>query len=475
MFSKFNEFLSKKEDCKNPLYFKLYEYIKELIESGELKKDTKLLSIRKMSENLKINQITIVSALNLLEKEGYIYKKLGSGTYVSKYYKKNKTEEYINYDDGSSIQSKLESSKECINFASASPTPDLFPVDEFKRVLNFVLDRDRGNAFDYTESLGYEPLRVAILNILLEKNIKTDSSRIQIISGAQQGLDIISKVLLDYGDYVMVECPTYKGAISVFKSRGVNVIDIDMMDGGPDINIIEYNIKKYKPKLFYTIPSFHNPTSYSWNNLKRIQLLQLSQKYNFYIIEEDNVSELDYNNLNLVNLKSNDNNDKVIFIKSFSKFFMPGIRLGFMVFPIELKMKLIRAKHLTDITSAGLIQRAFEIFILTGKYKEHSGYMYKIYKDRYFKVLENICKYFKNLNIHNPGGGLNFWITLEPQNDINTIFRKLFNNNILITPSIGFYLGKYQYTNSFRLSFASARDYEINAGIWKIHNIIYNK
>jgi len=129
-------------------------------------------------------------------------------------------------------------------------------VENFKLVLNEVLDRDRGNAFDYQDSQGYYPLRSSVRILLEKRKIACHEENIQIISGAQQGIDIIAKALLRQGDYVITESPTYTGAIAVFKSRGAEIADVPLSCDGPNLNILEYNLKKYKPKLIYTIPSF---------------------------------------------------------------------------------------------------------------------------------------------------------------------------------------------------------------------------
>jgi len=153
--------------------------------------------------------------------------------------------------------------------------------------------------------------------------------------------------------------PPIREAIAVFKSRGAEIADVPLSCDGPNLNILEYNLKKYKPKLIYTIPSFQNPTGISYSNEKRKEILALAERYDAYIIEDDYVSGLDFENMGFATVKSMDKSDRVIFLKSFSKIFMPGLRLGFMVVPSSLKSYIIEAKHATDISTSGLIQRAF--------------------------------------------------------------------------------------------------------------------
>ena len=136
-------------------------------------------------------------------------------------------------------------------------------MDEFKQALNEVLDRDKGHAFDYQESQGYFPLREALIEYVKEYNIFADIDSLQIISGAQQGIDIIAKALLNYGDAVIIESPSYTGAIASFKSRGAKIIDIKLLEDGIDIEDLDKKIRIFKPKFLYLMPNFQNPTGIS--------------------------------------------------------------------------------------------------------------------------------------------------------------------------------------------------------------------
>ena len=172
-------------------------------------------------------------------------------------------------DDISILTNKIRLDENTINFASATPSSDLFPVEDFKLVLNEVLDRDMGNAFNYQDSQGYQPLRSSISNLLKEHNINCSEDGIIIVSGAQQGIDIISKTLLKDGDYVITESPTYRGAVAVFNSRRAVVTDVDLEEDGLNLNLLEYHLKTHRPKLIYTIPAFQNPTGISYSKTKK--------------------------------------------------------------------------------------------------------------------------------------------------------------------------------------------------------------
>ena len=460
------------------LYSQLYTYLKSMIVEGTLLSDFRLPSIRELSKVLNINQITVVTAFKQLEREGYISSKPGSGSYVTKILPLSSnerqaesimiTDELYNQDDLSLMNSgQINLNEHTINFASATPTPDLFPVEDFKVVLNEVLDRDKGNVFGYQDSQGFLPLRESICGILHNRQIHCPPENIQIISGAQQGIDIISKAFLRQGDYVVTESPTYTGAIAVFKSRGAEIADIEINEEGLNLSHLEHTLKKYKPKLIYTIPSFQNPTGYSYSAYKRTEILKLAEKYDAYIIEDDYVSDLDFEEKNFSPIKAQDCNDRVIFIKSFSKIFMPGLRLGFMISPSNILGNILEAKHTTDISTSGLLQRAFDLYIRSGYWDKHFQFMFKVYKERYDTLVKNLENNLPEaFSFYKPGGGLNIWINTPYGFPVNSLFKNAAANNIVFAPGKIFYSGNVpQRLNNLRLSFASVCNDEIEAGI----------
>lgn len=470
-------------DSEKPLYQQLFELLRDMIESSRLLHDTRLPSIRELAGSLEINQVTVVSAYRLLEENGFVYSRTGSGTYVAGLIQhipakaENpllQDELYPQADNTQIHNDQIIISENTINFASASPTSDLFPVDNFKIVLNEVLDRDKGNAFSYHESQGYQPLRESIAGLLAKGRMHFPEEDINVISGAQQGIDIIAKALIRQGDCILTESPTYTGAVAVFKSRSAQLIDVAMQPGGPDLNHLEYLIKKYRPKFMYTIPSFQNPTGCSYTNEKRKALLGLSDKYNFFIMEDDYVSDLDFDHLNHIPLKSMDTRGRVILIKSFSKLFMPGLRLGFMIVPPQLSQDLLAAKHTTDISTSGLVQRAFDLYIRKGYWNSHFDFMYGIYRDRYYKITSAIDRYLPDgCSFIKPGGGLNVWISLPAGFPTGSLLHMATANDIAFAPGTIFHTGNTpDAANNLRLSFAAVQTDKIEAGVEKLCSLI---
>lgn len=458
------------------LYIQLYSKIKKLILNGTLKPHTKLPPIRKLAKKLNVNNITIVNAYNLLQKENLVYKKIGSGTFVN----------IINYDTDNEVPYKhylhtinktnpnyyIHNYEDVIDFSNTTPTNDLFPVEDFKYVINLVLDRDKGNAFKYQESQGYYPLRETIKNYLTNYSINCDISNIQIISGAQQGIDILSKALIDYGDVVFTESPTYTGAIAAFNSRAARIIEIPIKKDGIDLNCLENKLKSFRPKFIYVMPNFQNPTGYTYSKSKKLKLLDLANKYDTLVVEDDYLNDLSFNNDYPETLKSLDKNNRVIYIKSFSKTFMPGLRLGFMIIPMSIQKEILIAKHISDISTSGLMQRALDLYIKMGFLKKHINKINIIYKKRFDIMVKSLSNYIpKQISYTIPKGGLNFWLSLPHGYLSDELHEQCFKKRILIAPGSIFYANKIK-SNSFRISIASVHESIIENGVCQLSEII---
>lgn len=461
------------KDSETPLYIQITNHIKELIEENEIE-DDKLPSIRQLAKQLEVNNVTIVSAYKQLEQDGFVYSKKGSGTYIKRIPNPN---EYSYLEEGDMelmVSGILPISQDSINLASVSPTPDVFPIEDFKQSLAEVLDRDGAHAFLYPEITGYEPLRESISSFLLENsNIKVNKEQILITSGGQQALDIISKTLINQGDCILVENPTYSGALSAFESRGAKIIGIPMLEDGIDIDLLITHVRRYQPKFLYIMTNFQSPTTYSYSRQKKNELLALAYEYGFYIIEDDFLTDLSFNEEIDLPLKSEDKYDNVIFIKSFSKIFMPGVRIGFITLPNKLFKNIIKAKHTTDISSSGFLQRAFDQYLRKGYWKDHIKKVREVYKNKYdffVSELEKLKRYGIEFTL--PNGGLSIWIKLPEEIDGIELYKECIDHNLSIVPGRVFFTDNSIYSNYIRLSFGSVNDEEIREGIHILDNIL---
>jgi DNA-binding transcriptional MocR family regulator len=461
----------KLSEGETPKYIQIAKHIKKLIDLNQVEDGERLPSIRMLAKFLGVNNDTIINAFNKLQIEGYAVQKIGSGTYAKKKEaSKNFKKEY------SDTFKRLSAAgfNGYIDFTGENACSDFFQVATFKSVLNDVLDRDGVEALAYQEALGYIGLRESINKYFWRNSL--DNDNILIVSGAQQGIDIVSKALININDNVIVEKPTYMGALSVFKGRRANIFEAPMKEDGIDIPEFKKILKKNKIKCFYLMSYFQNPTGITYSLEKKKELLNLAEENDFYIIEDDYLSELIYDiNIEYKSFRDLDKNDRVIYIKSFSKIFLPGIRIGYLICPNKFKEHIQSAKIDTDISTSSLMQRALQLYIERGFWREYIDYLNIIYKERYNfakKHIESILG--DKVKAFYPGGGLNFYLKLDDRINMDSI--RLFycckDNNVLITPGVLFYKYSKDGERFFRLGFSKAGSEEILKGLYIINNIL---
>lgn len=446
-----------------PKYIQLADYIKSLIDKRKIKDGDKLPTIRALAQKLNVNNVTVVSAYNKLKNEGYAYQKIGSGSYAKR------KEVFSTFRKEYSNTLKKISSEdigEIIDFTGETNGEVLFPIDELKEIINEVLERDGAKALMSQNRSGYSNLIYTINKVFWNNKLKNDD--ILIVSGAQQGIDIASKSILNINDNVIVEKPTYVGALSVFKWRKVNLFEVPIKEDGVDLKAFEKILQKNEIRCFYTMSYFQNPTGVSYSVEKKKRILDLAEIYDFYIIEDDYLSELIYeSSLEYIPFKWLDKYDRVIYIKSFSKIFLPGIRIGYMVAPEIFSEVLQNSKHNTDITTSSLMQRAFDMYIAKGSWKNNIRKLNNEYSKRYNLVKEILDNEFKELVTYlDPRGGLNFYITLNNKKiDTKVLFRRLKKKKIYITPGNVFYMSLKEGQDSLRISFYQANEEKIKKGM----------
>lgn len=277
----------------------------------------------------------------------------------------------------------------------------------------------------------------------------------------------MSQILIQNGDIVVLENPTYKGAVNSFLNSGASIKKISIEDDGINLDELESFLKFNKIKLLYTIPIFQNPTGVTLSENKKIKLLKLAEKYNFYILEDDSSSDI-YFNKKILPLKSFDNNNRVIYIKSYSKVFMPGFRLGFMITPNSLINEIIRAKYSSDISTSGLNQRIFQYFLENDIWKEYTEKLRVHFKEKQLFLIEKLSNIDK-ISFSKPQGGLSFWIKLPNNITGEAVYFKLIKQGVKIIPGVVF---SNDFPNYIRLSFAQCSLEDIDRGIEILKNTI---
>ncbi len=446
-----------------PKYVQISNFTKNLIEKKVIRDKEKLPTIRELAKVLEVNSVTIVNAYNKLKTEGYAYQKVGSGTYAKvKEYPNIFRREYSN----TLKKLRIDELPNIVDFTGETNTEVLFPIKDLKGIIDKVLDRDGANALVSDNSYGYKNLISTINNVFWDNQLNEED--ILIVSGAQQGIDIVSKGILNINDNVVVEKPTYGGALSVFKWKKANIFEVSIKEDGIDLDKFEKILQKNNIRCFYTMSYFQNPTGVSYSLEKKKRILELAEIYDFYIMEDDYLSELIYEkSIEYIPFKWLDRNERVIYIKSFSKIFLPGIRLGYLVAPEIFRESLQNSKFNTDITTSSLMQRALDLYIYESKWKENIKALNIEYSKRYNIMQKILDNDFGNLVSYiDPRGGLNFYLTLK-DSKINSkeLFLRLRKKGVYITPGIMFFTSHNDGKNTFRIGFYQTDEDKIIKGL----------
>jgi len=450
------------------IYRQIYSYFKEGILMDKLKVNERLPSIRQVANKLQINNITVLKAYSLLEIDGYIYKIKGSGSFVKNISLKDtyplQKPILENFKSG---QIKINSN---INFASGTPNKEMFPTKIFQDIISDLFLEDGSDLFIYEDSQGNLALRKNIANLLKKKIKNISHKEIQITNGAQQGLDLLKKGIIKNSSTIILGSPTYSSAITTF-SNFCKIKTVPMHPDGFDMEILKDLLKSVKIDYIYVMTNFQSPTGYKWSDDKKIKLLNLAEEHNFYIIEDDCLSELYYHSIPTSSIKSMDLNDKVFYINTFSKTIMPGLRLGYLISPKKFIPIVINSKFISDISSCNLSQKSLNIF-LENYYDKHLLKIRNFYKNKYQLVKSLIFK-SKFLKVdYLPEGGFYFWVSIINNLNSDLLYMKFKERGVSVLPgNIFFY--KNNDSNKIRISFAAVSENEIILGFKIIEETIY--
>ena len=442
-----------------PLYKQLAAEIYALMKSGGIENGEKMPSVRQLAAALGINNGTAAAAYRTLEEKNVLRTAHGKGTFCSMQNDDVYTPIVKRKNPYITASSDIKA-----DLTKTSVSDTLFPVDKFRDIFNMVLERDKGQAFSYQPSVGYEPLRQNLARLLAEKGIKTSAERIQIISGSQQGIDLVARAFVRSGSAVFCEQFTYLGAANSMLAQGAEIFSVPLESDGIDINTLEDMIKSRLPRLVYIMPRFQTPTGISYSLECKRALLNLAYKYDFYIIEEDNLSDFDYSGSPTAPLKALDYKNKVIYIKSFSKILMPGLRLGYMVLPKTVSEKIAGLKASTDISTSGFTQRAFDMFLQTKGWERHKSDIAARFKAKYSLALslaqKHLGRYFE---ISEPKGGLILWLKLKKGYDTDSLIKAFAEAGTAVS-SGSFYSPASENTPYIALSFADIDENTMKTG-----------
>jgi len=473
-----------------PLYRQIEGFLREQILVGTLLPETRLPATRDLAHSLGVNRITVNTAYAELESQGLIGSRAGSGNYVLKHAASIPSilRDELLVDHLPSWQralGKLEwlndllqrdspfksDPEQSFGFSAGAGDGRLFPVEEFRKTLQVVLCRDGYNALDYGEYRGYRPLRVTMAQILTTEGIPAHPDQLLVTSGSTCALALVAHLLLQPNDIVLVEDPTYAGALNLFKAVQTRVVGIPIDSDGMQTADLERLLSHLHPKLIYTIPNFHNPSGVCMSAQRRHHLLALAARFEVPILEDDYVGDLRYSGHDLPSLKTLDTTGCVIYVRTFSKMLMPGLRIGFILAQGPIIRYLESYKRVHDISSSPLIQRALEAYITVGRYHAHLRRICRIYRRRRDRMVQSLkANETEGMFWRIPDGGLFLWLGLPPI-DTRELIKQAEQCGVGLLPPARFFLdGKDR--PFLRLNFASQNEDRIDEGINRLASVV---
>ncbi|TDT70570.1 DNA-binding transcriptional MocR family regulator [Hypnocyclicus thermotrophus] len=445
------------------LYVQIFDEIKKRIENGELKSNSKLLSIRTLAKQLNVNPATVMKAYDLLEEKNYIYKITGSGCYVSNEFEnidKNVEIDIVNMNFNKNI-------KRYYDLANSYPDRSFFKLHILKNSINDSFNKYGIDMFFYSEIDGDKTLKKLIVEKFYSKHRINNIDKIKILSSSTHALDIICKKLLKPGDKIVVEGYTNPNALSIFKKYNIQIISISLEKNGINIEKFKSLLKQEKIKFLYTIPNFNNPTNIITTDTKKKELINLAKKYKFYIIEDDVLSDISFNK-KLNTLKSFDfNNTNVFYLFSFSKIFLPGIRLSYVTIPNNINTLNI------ETSPSIFIQKFFYKFLKKIDFERYKNSLKIFYEKKYKFFKENLEQIEQIEILNNSEGGFYFWIKLPNWMDSKKLYEICLKHNLAIIPGNIFH-HKYIFSNYIRVSYSSIEKEKILDAINILKKCIYN-
>lgn len=371
-----------------------------------------------------------------------------------------------------------------ISFAGGLPAPDLFPVERVEAATQAVLKKNPTGALQYGLTEGYLPLREMVAGMIQKQGIHCDASNVLITSGSQQALDLIGKVFIDEGQRILVEAPTYLGAIGAWKPYGAEYIQVPSDENGMQVETIDSGVFEQHPEMLYVVPTFQNPSGTTMTRDRREQLVKLSNERGLPVIEDDPYGELRYEGEvqpTLLELDAKQRPDhaeafsagNVIYLSTFSKTLCPGFRVAWVVAPTEVIGKLAQAKQGTDLQTSSFTQMVAHELASDGFLEQHIGVLREAYRMRRDQMLDLLDEFFAPLGVtwNHPQGGLFIWARLPEGVNTTELLPKAVEKKVAYVPGAPFF-PKGGGENTLRLNFSNATPQQLEQGMVRLTEVL---
>jgi 2-aminoadipate transaminase len=466
--------LLEKRDDTRPLYVQLKEALTGAIGSGVLPTGTRLPSERELARELGLSRTTVVTAYRELESLGLVRSHVGRGTFVcavpepgdAPFAWRGKVSWRVENLGGKlSLRHLMNGNQDdqFISFAAGEPAFECFPLEEYRRVITQTLKQHARLALGLAPTEGQPVLRRAVA-----RRFGTMPERVLILSGSQQGIDLIARCLIDHSDTIIIDRPGYVGAIQTFRAAGANIVGWDVVRA--DLDELEDLIVRHRPKLIYTDPTFQNPTGRTMALKERQDLLKLAARYRIPIIEDDPWRETYLDSPPPLPLYQLDVHNIVIHLGTFSKVLAPGLRLGWLAASEYIIDQLASIKQHENLFNEGLSQIAIAEFLQSGLFDSHLENLRREHAKKRDALRRAAAEHLpeRACVLNNPRGGLHFWCQLMKGMDARRLLDAAVRKGVAFAPGELFYADESGGRQELRLCFSSVPTNRIEEGIKRL-------
>ena len=366
---------------------------------------------------------------------------------------------------------------EVISLAGGLPDTSSFPPDTFAAITARIAEESCAKALQYGPTDGLLGVRECIREVMEHEDMKVHADDVLVTTGGQQVIDLVTKALIDPGDVVIAEAPTYPGAVPVFSSYEADVVQIEMDADGMRVDLLEETLDRLerdgrKPKFIYTVPNFQNPAGVTLSLERRRRLVEVAHERELLVLEDNPYSMLRYEGVPVPSLYALDGGVYVMYLGTFSKILSPGIRLGWVVAPPPVLEKLILGKQATDLCTSTLSQLLVQAYFEEANWRDYIGSLTEIYRTRRDTMLDALAEFFpEQAEWTHPGGGLFIWVTLPDFIDTTDLLARALRDNVAFVPGEAAYLDG-RGRNAMRLNFSASGEDAIREGIRRIGKVV---
>ncbi|WP_053375141.1 aminotransferase-like domain-containing protein [Paenibacillus sp. FJAT-27812] len=462
---------------ENKLLFRqAYDYIATKIERGELKAHDKLPSIRLLAQDLKVHRLTVLRAYQLLKQNEKVYVKEKSGYYVSPdqpepvlYEEQLEISPIISSGHLKNALSEIQQIPAVYQFSQSLIDPNLLPNLYLSDYVKKVFDIYPKLMGTYASVQGDEELRVFLCRYLMQyHSFELTPNDLLITTGGQQAIDLISRMYIKPMDFILVERPTYSAALDIFLRQGARFLPVDIYPSGYDLEKVEMLMQKYRPRIFYMNPTFHNPTGYTVPAAQRKQLVELAERYRCLLVEDDAIHEMYFDQPPPQPFFSYDTDGWVVYLRSFSKYVAPGLRICAVICRPSVMKPLITAKSLADNGTPLVNQKIFLHYFQSERMTQHFDKLRIALQIRKEIVEKELSA--SGWSWVSPNGGFNLWLKLPDTLPVEELLNESIRQSISFIP--GIICDPHREMRSWiRLSYSFVSEGQLREGVRRLVEI----